>query len=117
MLARFAAYQAANTDRRTTVTQFAEALGVEQGTVSHWLRGNRVPGDKVLRQLAANPIIGPEAWEAANRIPELSPALRLILRFVGPLPEDEQERIASQIEQLVRDDPQSERNPGSLQAA
>lgn len=84
---------------RKTVTNFAEYLDENQGNVSHWLNGTRVPQKKVLDRLAK--ILGPEVYAAAGYIEPMpeNPLLRHLLRLVDGLPKMDQEYIVQLAEQ------------------
>lgn len=84
-------------------TDFAEYLGIDLATLSHWLNGRRdAPNDsELLDRLAAK--LGTEVYEAAGRsarLPDL-PSLRRISRVLPSLPPEVQETFAAFAEQAA----------------
>lgn len=51
-----------------TLTEFSEYIGENQPTVSHWINGKRVPGEKQLLRLAK--FFGPEVLRVTGYIDE-----------------------------------------------
>lgn len=95
---------------RGTVTEFAKALDIHQGDLSHMLAGRRVPGVLVLQKLAANPLIGPRIWQAAMSGRFVSDPHELrALAALDNLPEPMKERWLQVAEQMKSASP----NPDS----
>jgi hypothetical protein len=94
---------------RGTVSNFAKAVDAYQGDVSHWLKGTRVPGFKVLLKLSQNPIVGPEVWEAAGYGYMVKDPLQIrTLAALETLPRPLQEWFADQAERKAREHTQEE---------
>lgn len=102
--------------RRVTITEFADALSLRaesgevigqifQGDVSHWLKGTRLPGPKLLKILAQSPIIGPECWRMAGyefEVDDLSPMEAAVLENLQRLPPAMQAEAAQMIENMAK---------------
>jgi hypothetical protein len=87
---------------RGSVSGFAEAIGAHQGDVSHWLRGSRMPGEKVAKKIAASPLIGSQVLTILGygyRVDD--PLLIRTLENLETLPLPVQERFAEMAEQMA----------------
>jgi len=100
-------YQARE-ERLITVTEYAELLGVHQGDLSHWLKGRRTPGEKVVKKLAANPLIGPEVWEAAGIITDP------VVAALNRLPDDLRRRYEAEIMRLADEQDNRQKTSGGV---
>lgn len=93
----------AESGERRTVTQFADYLDVNQGDLSHWLKGNRTPSGESLDKVAAK--LGREAYQIAGK-PEPMPdssLLKRALRAMMQLPPEIQEQIADLAEEKAKE--------------
>jgi transcriptional regulator with XRE-family HTH domain len=112
---KFAEYQLAQ-NRRVTVTEFAELLNVNQGDLSHWLKGRRPPQTiSIVRNLANNPLIGPEVWKATGMIDPMPEGAiyRRALEAFEALPDDVlRERFLAEMEQAARKNQEKRSNAG-----
>lgn len=81
--------------------EFADYLGVDDATMSHWKKGRRVPSGELLDRVAAK--LGTGAYEAAGkpaRVPD-NPRLKIINALMPRLPDNVQESIAALVEEAT----------------
>lgn len=87
-----------------TVTDFAALLGVNQGDLSHWLRGNREPkSNDTIRKLADNPLVGPGIYSALGIIRLPDALLDRVVTNMEKLPPAIREKYAQEIEQAAKE--------------
>ncbi len=114
---RFIAWEVARGEKGT-VTDFATAIDVYQGDVSHWMKGTRVPGIKVLQKIAASKWIGPEVWEAAGfGYLVKDPVLLRTLAALESLPRPLQESFAEEAEHRAEEYGEKGQTSLTLQSA